>query len=160
MAINPYIDSETAFRSMTLEDVSDIMEIERQIYKQPWTEGIFSDCIRVGYHGFIYEVENVIQAYGLISIAAEEAHILNLCVAPDYQGQGLGRKMLNKLIDVAEAVHVKSVFLEVRASNDIAIKLYDDSGFNQLGVRKDYYPDELGREDALVFGKELNTVDD
>ena len=134
------------------------MAIENQIYEHPWTEGIFKDCIRVGYHGWVYEIENTIQAYGLVSIAANEAHILNLCVAPAFQGQGLGKKMLSKLMDSAEALDVKSVFLEVRASNGSAINLYESSGFNQLGIRKDYYPaDENGREDALVFGKELST---
>ena len=160
MAINPYIESITAFRPMILDDVPDIMVIEEQIYEQPWTEGIFRDCIRVGYFGWVYEVENTIQAYGLISIAANEAHILNLCVAPAFQGQGLGKNMLNKLLDTAEAYKVQSVFLEVRISNDIAINLYDSMGFNQLGVRKDYYPDKNGKEDALVFGKELIIEDD
>ena len=157
MAINPHIESVTAFRPMTLDDVPEIMNIEKQIYEHPWTEGIFRDCIRVGYYGWVYEIENTIQAYSLISIAANEAHILNLCVAPEFQGQGLGKKMLYKLMDTAEICHVKSVFLEVRASNDVAINLYEKSGFNQLGERKDYYPDEIGREDALVFGKELST---
>lgn len=160
MAINPHAESVTAFRPMVLDDVSGIMLIEEQIYDHPWTEGIFRDCIRVGYFGWVYEVENTIQAYGLISIAANEAHILNLCVAPAFQGQGLGKKMLYKLLDMAEVHKVVSVFLEVRASNDVAINLYDKMGFNQLGVRKDYYPDNNGKEDALVFGKELNIVDE
>jgi ribosomal-protein-alanine N-acetyltransferase len=155
MAINPFIESVTAFRPMVVDDVADIMAIEEQIYAHPWTEGIFKDCIRVGYFGWVYEIDNNIQAYGLISIAANEAHILNLCVAPAFQRQGLGKKMLYKLIDVAQEQHVESVFLEVRSSNDIAIKLYDKFGFNQLGVRKGYYPAEKGREDALMFGKEL-----
>jgi len=160
MAVNPYIESVTAFRPMILDDVPGIMAIEEQIYEYPWTEGIFSDCIRVGYFGWVYEVENIIQAYGLISIAANEAHILNLCVAPAFQGQGLGKKMLYKLLDTAETYKVQSVFLEVRVSNDVAISLYDNMGFNQLGVRKDYYPDKNGKEDALVFGKELITADE
>lgn len=160
MAINPSFESVTAFRPMTLDDVQNIMAIEKQIYKHPWTEGIFRDCIRVGYHGWVYENESTLQAYGLISVAANEAHILNLCVAPEFQGQGLGRQMLNKLMDVAEICKVKSVFLEVRVSNDVAIQLYENSGFNQLGVRKDYYPAENGKEDALVFGKELYVDDE
>lgn len=156
MAINPYADSEAIFRPMVLEDVDAIMAIEKQIYKHPWTEGIFRDCIRVGYYGWVYEQDNTIQAYGLISVAANEAHILNLCVAPVFQGQGLGKKMLYKLLDVAEICEVRSIFLEVRVSNEVAINLYENTGFNQLGVRKDYYPAENGKEDALVFGKELH----
>ena len=156
VAINPSIKSVSGFRPMILDDVPDIMAIEKQIYKHPWTEGIFRDCIRVGYYGWVYEIEHEIQAYGLISIAANEAHLLNLCVAPAYQGRGLGKEMLYKLMDVAELSDVLSVFLEVRVSNDIAIQLYENSGFNQLGVRKDYYPGDNGKEDALVFGKELS----
>jgi len=156
MAINPSIELVTGFRPMLFEDVTRIMEIEEQIYTHPWTVGIFRDCIRVGYSCWVYEINDVIQAYGLLSIAADEAHILNLCVVPDCQGQGLGKKMLYKLLDVAEENNVESIFLEVRVSNEVAIKLYEQEGFNQLGVRPDYYPSEEGREDALVFAKTLN----
>lgn len=156
MAINPSIELVTGFRPMLFEDVTRIMEIEEQIYTHPWTVGIFRDCIRVGYSCWVYEINDVVQAYGLLSIAADEAHILNLCVVPDCQGQGLGKKMLYKLLDVAEENNVESIFLEVRVSNEVAIKLYEQEGFNQLGVRPDYYPSEEGREDALVFAKTLN----
>lgn len=160
MAINSSNLSQMPFRLMLLEDVPEIMEIEKQIYKHPWTEGIFRDCIRVGYYGWVYEIDGQIQAYGLISIAANEAHLLNLCVSPAFQGQGLGKKMLQKMMDTADVCDVRSVFLEVRVSNDVAINLYENSGFNQLGVRKDYYPGDNGKEDALVFGKEIYIEDD
>ncbi len=160
MAINPSIEPATGFRPMLFEDVARIMEIEKLIYAHPWTAGIFKDCIRVGYSCWVYEINNVIQVYGLLSIAADEAHILNLCVVPDYQGQGLGKKMLHKLLDVAEEDNVESIFLEVRVSNEVATKLYEQEGFNQLAVRPDYYPSDEGREDALVFAKTLNITDE
>ncbi|MCW9013212.1 MAG: ribosomal protein S18-alanine N-acetyltransferase [Gammaproteobacteria bacterium] len=156
MALNPDIEPIASFRAMISEDVPRVIEIEESVYSHPWTEGIFRDCICVGYNCFVYEVNEIIQAYGLITIAADEAHILNLCVAPQMQGQGMGRKMLYKLLDVAEEKKVDSIFLEVRGSNTVAIQLYEQEGFNKIGVRKDYYPSDNGREDALVFAKALN----
>lgn len=160
MAINPFIESVTGFRRMLPEDVDRIIEIEDQLYTYPWTVGIFKDCIRVGYSCWVYEIDDVVQSYGLLSMAADEAHILNLCVSPECQGQGLGKKMLYKMLDVAEENNVESIFLEVRLSNETAIKLYEQEGFNQLGIRADYYPCDEGREDALVFAKNLNIPDD
>jgi len=160
MAINPSIEPVAGFRPMLFEDVTRIIEIEKQIYTHPWTAGIFRDCIRVGYSCWVYELDDVIQAYGLLSMAADEAHILNLCVSPDVQGQGLGKKMLNKMLEVAEENNVESIFLEVRVSNEVATKLYEQEGFNQLGIRPNYYPSDEGREDALVFAKTLNIPDE
>ena len=160
MALNPDIETITGFRPMLFEDVPRVMEIETSVYASPWTAGIFRDCIRVGYRCFVYEQDGVIQSYGLISIAAGEAHVLNICVAKECQGQGIGKKMLYKLIDTAEEKGVDSVFLEVRESNLVAIQLYEQEGFNRIGVRKNYYPSEDGREDALVFARALNLEDE
>lgn len=160
MAINPDIEAATGFRPMVFEDVPRIMEIEQRIYQHPWTAGIFRDCIRVGYGCIVYEMDHTIQAYGLISIAANEAHILNICVSPDCQGQGVGKKMLYKLLDTAEEKGVDSIFLEVRKSNHVAVQLYQQEGFNRIGVRKNYYPADQGREDALVFARAVNIKDD
>ena len=156
MAVNPEIDLASGFRKMTFADISAILEIEQAVYTHPWTEGIFNDCIRVGYNCWVYTEQNELQAYGLVSIAVNEAHILNLCVAPSAQGQGLGKRMLYKLIQLAEERLADSIFLEVRESNEIAQNLYEQEGFNRIGLRKDYYPGEEGREDALVFAKALN----
>jgi len=156
MSINPQLENFVGFRAMLLADVEAVLNIEEQVYDVPWTEGIFKDCINVGYNCFVYAPKDEILAYGLVSIAADEAHILNICVASNMQGQGLGKKMLHKLLFEAEVRHVCSIFLEVRASNTVAINLYDQEGFNRLGLRKNYYPCLEGREDALVLGKELN----
>jgi ribosomal-protein-alanine N-acetyltransferase len=104
----------------------------------------------------VYRDNNEILAYGLVSVAANEAHILNLCVSPHAQGQGLGKRMLHKLMQLAEARDADCVFLEVRVSNSIAQNLYEQEGFNRIGVRKGYYPSSEGREDALVYAKALN----
>lgn len=156
MAVNPDIDLASGFRKMTLGDVPEIMQIEESIYSHPWTEGIFGDCIRVGYPCWVYRENNEILAYGLVSVAANEAHILNLCVSPHAQGRGLGKRMLHKLMQLAEARDADCIFLEVRVSNTIAQNLYEQEGFNHIGVRKAYYPSSEGREDALVYAKALN----
>ena len=100
--------------------------------------------------------QDKILAYGLVSVAVNEAHILNICVSPKSQGKGLGKRMLHKLMQLAADRQGNSIFLEVRESNFIAQNLYDQEGFNRIGIRKNYYPSEDGREDALVFAKELN----
>jgi len=156
MAVNPEIDLSNGFREMTTEDVPAIMEIEKVVYTHPWTEGIFNDCIRVGYNCWVYEEQDELLAYGLVSVAVNEAHILNICVSPEAQGHGLGKRMLHKLMQLAADRQGNSIFLEVRESNLIAQNLYDQEGFNRVGLRKNYYPAEDGREDALVYAKELN----
>lgn len=156
MAVNPDIDLASGFCQMTLDDVPEIMQIEESIYSHPWTEGIFGDCIRVGYPCWVYRENNEILAYGLVSVAANEAHILNLCVSPHAQGRGLGKRMLHKMMQLAEARDADCIFLEVRVSNNIAQNLYEQEGFNHIGVRKAYYPSSEGREDALVYAKALN----
>jgi len=160
MAVNPEIESEMnlvdGFRKMRLDDVPAIIEIESAVYTHPWTASIFNDCIMVGYNCWVYLQHDELQAYGLVSVAANEAHILNLCVLPAAQGKGLGRLMLHKLMQLAADRQGNSIFLEVRESNLIAQSLYDQEGFNRIGLRKAYYPGKNGREDALVYAKELN----
>lgn len=156
MATNPQIDIVSHFRAMRIEDISRVMEIETQGHHHTWTEGIFQDCLRVGYLCWVMEVDGTVQAYGLVSVAANESHILNICVAREYQRLGLGRKMLHKLLAEAEQQGVDFIYLEVRETNVPAITLYDGEGFSRLGVRKKYYPADGGREDAVVFAKALN----
>lgn len=156
MAVNPEIDLMNGFREMMADDIPAIMKIENKVYTHPWTEGIFNDCMRVGYNCWVYYEEDELLAYGLVTVAVNEAHILNICVSPDAQGKGLGKRMLHKLMQLAAERQGNSIFLEVRESNLIAQNLYDQEGFNRIGLRKNYYPAEGGREDALVYAKELN----
>jgi ribosomal-protein-alanine N-acetyltransferase len=143
------------FRAMGNFDLADIMAIETRAYVFPWTEGILRDCMRVGYRCRVLEIHGGIEAYGIISIALDEAHLLNLCVRPESHGQGLARRMLGHLLDLARINTVKTVFLEVRPSNPRALRLYRNAGFCEVGIRKDYYPAPVGREDALVMAKEI-----
>jgi len=142
-------------RPMAVVDLDVVIDIETRAYPKPWTVGIFRDCLRVGYDGWIIEEGGVVAGYGLLSIAAGEAHLLNLCVDPERQGHGLGRRLLELLLRRAIRRDTHTVFLEVRASNTRALKLYNAAGFAEVGHRKDYYPDGLLREDAVVLSRAL-----
>ena len=138
---------------MTLQDISTVMEIETAAYAHSWSEGNFRDCLSAGYEMVICDLEQQIIGYGVMSIAAGEAHLLNLCIHPDRQGTGHGRQLLNHLMQIADQKKAGTVFLEVRASNKRARSLYYHAGFNEVGFRPDYYPADRGREDAIVFAK-------
>ena len=142
-------------RKMRTSHLPAILAIERQVYNYPWSEGIFHDCFRAGYSCWICEELDIVLGYCILSIAAGEAHIMNICVDPAEQKQGIGQKMLEHLIALARASWAESIFLEVRPSNEAAIALYENHGFNEIGRRKDYYPGENGREDAVMFGLEI-----
>ena len=144
-----------ALRPMQLDDVAAIMDIERCVYPFPWTEGIFRDCVHVGYCCWVYTQGNDVVGYSVMSIGAAEAHILNLCVAPEQQGCGIGSQMMLHLLELAVNHQAAAVFLEERPSNKKALKLYHALGFQDVGIRKDYYPDHKGRENALILERKL-----
>lgn len=145
-------------RTMNYADLRKVMEIEERAYTHPWTIGIFRDCIRVGYNCWVVLDDDRIVGYGVIMLAAGEAHILNICVDPDYQGRGMGRFLLRHLISRCAKNDIDMVILEVRRSNQVAIQLYQSEGFHELGVRKGYYPDHEGREDAIIFARYISPV--
>jgi len=142
-------------RAMRWADLHQIMDIELRAYPFPWTLGVFRDCLRAGYIAQIVEYEHIPVGYGVISVAAEEAHLLNLSIDPDYQAQGYGRYLLRALLDMAYQRGARRVFLEVRPSNAPALALYHSEGFNEIGLRRRYYPARPEREDALVMAVEL-----
>lgn len=143
------------FRPMLEDDLPEILSIELSAYAFPWTKNIFRDCLRVGYCCWVLERDGIIAAYGVMSVAAGESHLLNLCVDPELQGNGLGKIMLDWLLDITRQHKVDMVFLEVRPSNELAIKLYSVAGFDEVGLRRNYYPAEYGREDALIMARSL-----
>ncbi len=143
-------------RPMREADVANVLEIEVRAYEFPWTEGIFRDCLRVGYSCWVCEVDGDVIAYGVMSVAAGESHVLNLCVRPDMQGQGLGRKLMERLLGIAGERKVDTMLLEVRPSNQAARRLYESMGFNEVGLRRAYYPARKGREDALILARTLS----
>lgn len=142
-------------RPMTDEDLLDVMRIEEAGYSHPWTIGIFRDCLRVGYFCQVLEQDNVVVGHAVMSEAVGEAHILNICVSPRAQGAGLGRILVEHLLDAAARMSVEIVLLEVRPSNKIAVGLYHRLGFCEVGSRKSYYPTHDGREDALIMALNL-----
>lgn len=143
-------------RPMREDDLDAVMRIEDAAYPFPWMRGIFRDCMRAGYPMWVQERDGGIAGYGVLSIAADEAHVLNLCTAHGNEGQGLGQRMLQALLRIARAGGAQRVYLEVRPSNPRAITLYDRSGFNEIGRRPRYYPAaNHGREDAIVMAMEL-----
>ena len=143
------------YRLMELSDLSGVMQIEHVAYQYPWSLAIFQDCIKAGYHCWVAELEEEIIGYAVFINAVQECHLLNLCINPTLQGRGFGRKLLANVLDNAGDYNATCVFLEVRPSNKYAVDLYESEGFNEVGVRKKYYPSSHGREDAVIYAKEL-----
>ncbi len=143
------------FRPMLIEDLNEVMQIETKVYPYPWTKGILGDCIRVGYDCWVAIENEKIIGHGVISVAAGESHLLNLAIDKNYQGQGIGRKLLIHLMDIARIKSAEMILLEVRPSNKAAIHIYESIGFNEIGCRKAYYPAAKGKEDALLYACQL-----
>jgi ribosomal-protein-alanine N-acetyltransferase len=142
---------DAVIRPMTETDVPSVGAVERAAYQFPWSEGIFRDCVRVGYECRVATLEHAVIAYSVMSVGAGESHILNLCVAEDFRGRGIGKRLLSYMVERAAALGMDEAFLEVRPTNSAAISLYRSLGFEQVGVRRGYYQAAGGREDAAVF---------
>ncbi|MGC8121629.1 ribosomal protein S18-alanine N-acetyltransferase [Marinobacter sp. VGCF2001] len=138
-------------RSLVPEDLSYVMELERQGHPHPWPESTFADCFRPDYRLWAAESNGALLGYAVVAYMVDDAHLLNICVSPDARGQGVGRLLLNYLIDAARNDSMDQVILEVRVSNYRAIALYLSEGFVEIGRRAGYYPDGAGREDARVM---------
>ncbi|MDN5924275.1 MAG: ribosomal protein S18-alanine N-acetyltransferase [Xanthomonadales bacterium] len=142
-------------RAMRREDLDAVMRNELAAYEFAWTLGIVRDCLNSGYECWVLDDGKCLLGHGVLSVAADEAHLLNLCVAPSAQGQGHGKHLLRRLIDIARWQGAQRIFLEVRPANRVAVAMYDHAGFNEIGTRPGYYPGRRGREDALVMALEL-----
>ncbi len=142
-------------RAMHDLDVPVVVAIERAGYQFPWSEGIFRDCLRVGYVCRVIDCGADMAGYGIMSMGAGEAHVLNVCIREEYRCRGLARKLMLYLLERARAAGMYEVFLEVRPSNTVASRLYLSLGFEQVGVRRGYYQATVGREDACVLRRVL-----
>ena len=142
-------------RRMQVEDLSAVLRNERRSYAYPWSKGIFLDSLCNGHECWLMLNSDKIIGHGVASMAAGESHLLNVCVRPDRQGQGFGRIMVEHLLHRARARNATSMFLEVRASNSVACRLYEKLGFNETGRRANYYPALVGREDAILLAMNL-----
>lgn len=143
-------------RRMSIIDLEDVIQGELSAYPYPWAQKNFEDCLaNAMYSCWVFEQDNEIVAHVILSTAVSEAHLLNLCVYPQVQGKGWGRKLLKEAEWIAKQFKAKACFLEVRDSNDVGISLYQSAGYNEIGLRKGYYPTEMGREDAIIMAKDL-----
>ncbi len=148
-------DPQFCLYPMRQSDVDEVMELERLCYDFPWTEGIFMDCLGVGYCCWTCRLGGRLLGYAVMSVAAGEAHVLNVCVHPEYRGRGLGIRLMQRLLTLARKHSADTAFLEVRVSNLTALTLYQKLGFNEIGMRRGYYPLQGGREDALLLALSL-----
>lgn len=142
---------EIMVRDMCKADLAAVAEIETASYPFPWSRGIFGDCLRVGYRCQVLTIDGNVSGYGVVSMALDEAHLLNLCIAPERRRQGLAEMLLAQLIDEVRMRGMDRLFLEVRPSNRAALGLYRRNGFKVIGRRPGYYPAEGGREDATIM---------
>lgn len=141
-------------RRMTVEDIPQVRCIEVNTSETPWSYQTFVDCVEVGYQCWVLEdPENkLVSGFGLLSYGAAEGHILNIAIDNYWQGKGHGERMMKHLLSVAKEAGNKSVYLEVRRSNEKALKLYEKLKFIEIGKRVDYYGTKDGsREDAIVL---------
>lgn len=142
---------EMCFRPMRAEDLDELLRIERAAYPYPWTQGNFRDCLNAGYSCWVGEVQGKPAGYWIMMNVVDEGHILNCCIAPQWQRQGYGRQLMAHLFQVARGHNTRELLLEVRLSNEPAKRLYASLGFDFIGQRRGYYPMDNGREDALVM---------
>jgi ribosomal-protein-alanine N-acetyltransferase len=150
------LDSVTTYRKFTEADLERVADIEQAVHAHPWTLGNFADSLGSGYHCWIAERDGAIVGYGVVTVAADEAHLLNLSVAPSWQRHGIGTELTRFLAKIARDYGAAKIFLEVRPSNIAARVLYTHSGFREIGIRRDYYPSGEGREDAIVMELKLS----
>jgi ribosomal-protein-alanine N-acetyltransferase len=146
-------------RNMTAADVDEVSEIESRAYAFPWTRGNFSDSLNAGYGCVVLEKASAIIGYAITMNAVDDLHLLNITVAPEFQGRGLSHILLGWVQDAARRHQCQGVLLEVRPSNQRARSIYEHLGFSAIGVRRGYYPSAVGREDAIVMRKMLALPD-
>lgn len=144
-------------RPMREHDIPAVFAIERRSYDFPWSVGVFTDCLRVGYCCWTIVADTELAGYGIMTVTAQECHILNLCVDPDYRRRNYATVLLDQLLKSAETHGAESAYLEVRPSNVAAVDLYVSAGFARIGERQNYYPARGGREDALVLSKPVGS---
>jgi len=143
------------FSLMGPENLDRVMEIECLAYPIPWTRSMFVSSLSSKDECWLLSVDSQILGYAIISNILDEAHLLNICIHPGSSRQGLGRLLLKYVIDRAIERNARMFFLEVRVSNQSAIDLYFSEGFNEVGLRPNYYPSKNGQEDALLMTMEL-----
>lgn len=139
-----------SYRRMQASDLDAVMDIETRAFSHPWSRSLFADALTSYQCWVMFEGERQV-GHGVIQMILDEAHLLNITIDPKCQRRGLGRALLEHLMSQAQQHGANECFLEVRASNHSAYRLYESYGFNEIGRRRGYYPAAEGREDALVM---------
>jgi len=145
------------FAEMQMDELDEVMLIENKIYPHPWTRGNFLDSLRSGYQSLtVRDAAGRLLGYFLVMEAVDEAHLLNISVASEEQGRGLGHLLLHYAVEMARQHRMQMMLLEVRVSNLRALHVYQRYGFAEIGRRKNYYPVDIStREDAIVMSLSL-----
>ena len=145
-------NAQALFEPLTLAHLDALMAIEQLAYAHPWSRGNFLDSINVGYECQALMAGGEMLGYFVVMMGVQEAHLLNITVAPAHQRQGWARLMLDAIALWARGRDARTLWLEVRVSNERARAVYVAGGFHSVGVRRDYYPAGPGRhEDAVVM---------
>lgn len=146
-------------RAMTVHDLDAVVAVEASTYSHPWTRGNFTDSLAAGYLAEVaLDDERAVVGYFVAMAGVDELHLLNITMAPAWQGQGHGSVLLAAVQQHAQALGLASLWLEVRQSNQRARDLYQRLGFAEVGLRRAYYPAAQRREDAVVMSLQLNPV--
>ena len=147
---------EAQFEPLTEARLDEVVAIERQAYEHPWTRGNFADSLRSGYQAQLLAAGPVVLGYFVAMKGVDEVHLLNITVAPAHQHQGWGRVILDALATWSRGQDAQWLWLQVRASNVRAQRIYEQHGYRRVGERKSYYPAGLARrEDAVVMSLKL-----
>jgi ribosomal-protein-alanine N-acetyltransferase len=162
--------AELSFLPMQIADLDAVLEIESISHLHPWTRGNFSDSLAAGHWAYCIrpQIDQVIKgsyldpsilwAYCILFPAVDELHLLNITISPKLRKLGIGSRMMAAIEGVAAQQNIPRIILEVRPSNIAAVTLYQKLGYEQIGIRKNYYPADLQlglREDALVMAKSI-----
>ena len=143
-------------RPMETADLDAVLETEFLSYAFPWTRGVFLDCLKARHECWVGCLDEDPVAHAAVSVGAGESHLLNLCVRRDVQGRGYGRALAMHVMKRVRERGASAMFLEVRPSNLVAAGLYESLGFREIGIRKNYYPAQVGHEDARVLALDLD----
>ncbi|WP_456272657.1 ribosomal protein S18-alanine N-acetyltransferase [Bacillus sp. AK031] len=147
--------SDYTIRLMSIEDLDDVMQVEVNSFSIPWSRDAFFNEIEKNHFATYIVIEDNGQVVGYcgVWIIVDEGHITNVAVLPSYRGKGLGDRLLGAMVEIAKEMGAASMTLEVRVSNTPAQSLYRKFGFQEGGIRKNYYSDN--QEDALVMWVKL-----
>lgn len=143
------------FFPMNERDLDQVAALEAALQVFPWSRGNFADSLTAGYSAWVCRIGGELVGFSVVMSVIDEAHLLNIGVGERFQGRGYGARLLRNAMQAAQLGGATKLFLEVRPSNERAVDLYRHFGFRQIGLRKGYYPAVVGREDALIFDKEL-----